>query len=487
MSTGKVAACVGLGVGAVLVMQGGEDPLGPERSGSPSWIESGVLGAPTRAVVFVAVVSLLAMGWLYRLLFCPLELFRALEDVGYIAEDGRSRARAANEVRRRRKTGELPPVYPNGWYRVLSSHQLERGEVKNVTALGEQVAVFRGQDGKAYVVDAYCPHLGANLAVGGRVVGSCIECPFHGWQFRGDNGNCAKIPYTEKVPEFARVRCWPTCEVNSQILEIPENAADTAHLAHLHTPGIVSGVDLRYTNSKMWEFVRHDWKVQWEPESEPNKHCSQMLVNHTLTVFGHHFPLLDVHVVARQVGPGVVFLLFHHSFLGRGVIIQCVTPVEPLLQCVSHTIFYQSNIPPLPGCSGSVRSVCSDGSSRHECPICSEPLDSHKDGCITLLHCNHTLCHRCTAGIMRQAKDPGRLRCPLCRQTTPFPQWEIRRLQEESYFTSVYQPAQALVISPGPELQAVPSSPWCCPALERQLEAHTHRNIYLEIVSSELN
>lgn len=43
--------------------------------------------------------------------------------------------------------------------------------------------------------------------------------------------------------------------------EIPENAADIAHLAHLHTPGIVSGVDLRYTNSKTWEFIRHDWKV----------------------------------------------------------------------------------------------------------------------------------------------------------------------------------------------------------------------------------
>lgn len=121
------------------------------------------------------------------------------------------------------------------------------------------------------------------------------------------------------------------------------------------------------------------------------------------------------------------------------------------------------------GCSGSVRSACSDGSGRHECPICSGPLDSHEEGRVTLL-CNHALCHSCTAGIMRRAKEPGRLRCPLCRQTTPFPQWEIRRLQEESYFTSVHQPAQALFISLGPELQTVPASPWCCPA-------HTHRSI----------
>jgi len=43
------------------------------------------------------------------------------------------------------------------------------------------------------------------------------------------------------------------------------------------------------------------FKVQWEPELEPNKHCSQMAIKHTLTVFGYHWPLLDVHVVARQV------------------------------------------------------------------------------------------------------------------------------------------------------------------------------------------
>lgn len=42
-------------------------------------------------------------------------------------------------------------------------------------------------------------------------------------------------------------------------------------------------------------------KVQWEPEPEPNQHCSQMLVKHALTVFGLHWPLLDVRVVARQV------------------------------------------------------------------------------------------------------------------------------------------------------------------------------------------
>lgn len=49
---------------------------------------------------------------------------------------------------------------------------------------------------------------------------------------------------------------------SSVVQEIPENAADLAHLGHLHTPSITSGVDLRHINSKTWQFLRHDWKVR---------------------------------------------------------------------------------------------------------------------------------------------------------------------------------------------------------------------------------
>ena len=47
--------------------------------------------------------------------------------------------------------------------------------------------------------DAYCPHLGANLAVGGRVVEDDIQCPFHLWTFSGQDGQCVDIPYAEMV------------------------------------------------------------------------------------------------------------------------------------------------------------------------------------------------------------------------------------------------------------------------------------------------
>ncbi|NWU08083.1 DAF36 desaturase, partial [Cephalopterus ornatus] len=250
---------------------------------------------------------------------------------------------------------------------------------------GEHLAVFRSQDGQAHVLDAHCPHLGANLAAGGRVRGGCIECPFHGWQFRGEDGKCTSIPYAAKVPDFARVRAWPSCEVNGMVLlwyhgqgldptwavpeqreitagewvfrgqtehlvdvhiqEIPENAADAAHLAFLHGPAILGGSDLRYTRSRLWHFMKHIWKAEWQPEPEPNEHCSRLLLQHSATIFGKRLCLMDLTVSARQVGPGLVYLIFEHAFLGRGIILQTVTPLEPLLQRVVHKIYYQKNIP----------------------------------------------------------------------------------------------------------------------------------------------
>lgn len=135
MCTGKAAAVIALGAGASLFFRGGRDapdPAGGESAGD--WRETGFLN---RALLCIITgVCLLVVGWLYKLLFSPLELLKEPDDVGYIAEDGRSRARAANEVRRRRKVGDLPPVYPNGWFRVLDSHMLQRGEVRNVSVVG---------------------------------------------------------------------------------------------------------------------------------------------------------------------------------------------------------------------------------------------------------------------------------------------------------------------------------------------------------------
>lgn len=77
----------------------------------------------------------------------------------------------------------------SGWYWIINSCDLKAGEVKAISYCGRNVVLFRGQNGKAYVLDAYCAHMGAHLGVGGKVrFDTCIECPFHGWAFDGETG-----------------------------------------------------------------------------------------------------------------------------------------------------------------------------------------------------------------------------------------------------------------------------------------------------------
>ncbi|NQY03727.1 MAG: Rieske 2Fe-2S domain-containing protein, partial [Halieaceae bacterium] len=97
------------------------------------------------------------------------------------------------------------PDFPMGWYTVGRSHELQIGEVTNVTAFDRELALYRTRSGAVVLQDAFCPHLGAHLGVEGRVVGESIRCPFHGWRF-GTDGVCEEIPYCEDIPERARIR-----------------------------------------------------------------------------------------------------------------------------------------------------------------------------------------------------------------------------------------------------------------------------------------
>jgi nitrite reductase/ring-hydroxylating ferredoxin subunit len=118
-------------------------------------------------------------------------------------------------ARRAEEDDKLP--LPNGWFALAWSKELGEGDVKPVQYFGEELVLFRTRTGQARVVDAFCPHLGAHLGHGGRVMGETIRCPFHGWQYDGQSGACTTIPYCERIPARARVRAWDVLERNGMI------------------------------------------------------------------------------------------------------------------------------------------------------------------------------------------------------------------------------------------------------------------------------
>lgn len=108
---------------------------------------------------------------------------------------------------------------PNGWFVVAEAADIEPGEVQALRYFDRDLVLYRTADGHPRVLDAHCTHLGAHLAVGGRVEGQCIRCPFHGWKFDGESGRCAEIPYGDlpAIPSQAHTRSYPTLERNHMI------------------------------------------------------------------------------------------------------------------------------------------------------------------------------------------------------------------------------------------------------------------------------
>jgi 3-ketosteroid 9alpha-monooxygenase subunit A len=105
----------------------------------------------------------------------------------------------------RHNPGRFPFGIPNSWYVVAISNEIPAGGLKHLKYFGEELVLFRGGDGTARLLDAYCDHMGTHLAFGGQVVGNSIQCPFHHWQWTGD-GRCNAIPYATIIPVNARIR-----------------------------------------------------------------------------------------------------------------------------------------------------------------------------------------------------------------------------------------------------------------------------------------
>ena len=106
--------------------------------------------------------------------------------------------------------------FPRGWFVVGFSDELKPGDIKSLKYFNETMMMYRGEDGVVRIMDSICPHLGADLAAGGKVIGDSVQCPFHHWRF-GADGKCAEIPYCDKIPKKASLNARTVKELNGMI------------------------------------------------------------------------------------------------------------------------------------------------------------------------------------------------------------------------------------------------------------------------------
>ena len=106
---------------------------------------------------------------------------------------------------------------------LVDAHELVGGNVVAITALGREMVVFRGADGVAGVLHAFCPHLGTHLGHGGRVEGNTLVCPYHEWAFDARGKNLC-IPYCKRGGPTGMVgvkrvdtKAYEVCEVAGMV------------------------------------------------------------------------------------------------------------------------------------------------------------------------------------------------------------------------------------------------------------------------------
>jgi nitrite reductase/ring-hydroxylating ferredoxin subunit/DMSO/TMAO reductase YedYZ heme-binding membrane subunit len=103
----------------------------------------------------------------------------------------------------RERRVDLGSVSADGWIEVGAPSSIpdKRARIVSPTG-GERIAVFR--DGaRIGALSNLCAHQNGPIGEG-RIIDGCVTCPWHGYQYRLDDG-CAPPPFTEKLATY-RVR-----------------------------------------------------------------------------------------------------------------------------------------------------------------------------------------------------------------------------------------------------------------------------------------
>jgi phenylpropionate dioxygenase-like ring-hydroxylating dioxygenase large terminal subunit len=182
-------------------------------------------------------------------------------------------------------------MFINFWYPAEESANLVAGTPLKVRMLGLQFVLWRDGAGRARCAHNTCTHRGGSLG-DGKVVGDCIQCPYHGWKFDGAGG-CTRIPSLgplEKVPPLSRLDAYPVEERyglvfvflgdlpdperptimpcneygaegwrtlrmryrwNASFVRLVENQSDPSHVEYVHAGMGLAGADTNYKVPKI--------------------------------------------------------------------------------------------------------------------------------------------------------------------------------------------------------------------------------------------
>lgn len=113
----------------------------------------------------------------------------------------------SQEVTRMQSLSETSAGTPMGkvlrtfWHPIAPSRSVAPGKAKEIRLLGEDLALYRGQSGKAHLVANRCAHRLTKLHTG-WIEGDELRCMYHGWKYDA-TGQCVDRPAERPGSEAA--------------------------------------------------------------------------------------------------------------------------------------------------------------------------------------------------------------------------------------------------------------------------------------------
>ena len=97
------------------------------------------------------------------------------------------------------------------WQPVFRVQDLKPGQAAPIRVMGEDLTLYRGENGTSHVLAFRCAHRGTQLSTG-WVEGNNLRCRYHGWMY-DPTGQCVQQP-AEAAPfcEKVQIRSYPSQE-----------------------------------------------------------------------------------------------------------------------------------------------------------------------------------------------------------------------------------------------------------------------------------
>jgi len=172
---------------------------------------------------------------------------------------------------------------PNYWFPIALSAEVSADKPFAVTALCEDLVIWRGEAGSPHVFVDSCPHRAVRLSVG-NVLGDRLQCIYHGLEFDG-SGRCVFIPWEGDDPAkcgVVQAKTYPVREAGGFIWSY------VGDVEKFPPPAFEDAVPLEILHDDLACYVQRQdlWPINWllawdgsfDPQHNPFLHADGVTI-----------------------------------------------------------------------------------------------------------------------------------------------------------------------------------------------------------------